>query len=64
MLADGDGEFTKAIGQECDLQRLGLGLRSQRYAMIVEDGMVKSLDVDEPVEVAEVSNANKVLEKL
>lgn len=64
MLADGDGEFTKAIGQECDLQRLGLGLRSQRYAMIVEDGVVKSLDVDEPVEVAEVSNANKVLEKL
>lgn len=64
MLADSNGEFTKAIGQECDLQRLGLGLRSQRYAMIVEDGVVKSLDVDEPVEVAEVSNANRVLEKL
>lgn len=64
MLADGDGEFTKAVGLECDLDRLGLGLRSQRYAMIVEDGVVSSLGVDEPVEVAEVSNASKVLEKL
>ena len=64
MLADGDGEFTKAIGQECDLDRIGLGLRSQRYAMIVEDGVVKSLEVDQPVEVAEVSKADKVLAKL
>ena len=64
MLADGDGEFTKSIGQECDLERIGLGLRSQRYAMIVEDGVVKSLEVDEPAEVAKVSKADKVLEKL
>ena len=64
MLADSDGAFTKAIGQEWDLSRLGLGVRSQRYAMIIEDGVVKSLEVDEPVEVAEVSNASRVLEKL
>jgi len=64
MLADGDGAFTKAIGQECDLERIGLGWRSQRYAMIVEDGVVKSLEVDEPAEVAKVSKADKVLEKL
>jgi glutaredoxin/glutathione-dependent peroxiredoxin len=64
MLADSNGAFTKAIGQECDLGRLGLGVRSQRYAMIVEDGVVKSLEVDEPVEVAQVSNASRVLEKL
>ncbi len=64
MLADGEGEFTKAIGQECDLERIGLGRRSQRYAMIIEDGVVKSLEVDEPAEVAKVSKADKVLEKL
>jgi len=64
MLADREGEFTKAVGQECDLQRLGLGIQSQRYAMIVEDGVVKSLEVDQPVEVADVSKADKVLAKL
>ncbi|MBM0744015.1 hypothetical protein JOY44_20725 [Phormidium sp. CLA17] len=52
------------MSQDCNLDRLGLALRSRRYAMIVEDGVVKSLDVDDPVEVAEVSNASKVLEKL
>lgn len=64
MLADSDGEFTKGIGQEVDLERLGLGVRSQRYAMIVEDGVVKSLAVDEPAEIAERTKAEKVLEKL
>ena len=63
MLADGDGEFTKAIGQVFDLQGKGFGLRSQRYAMIVEDGVVKSLEVEEPGKF-EVSKAQKVLEKL
>ncbi len=48
MLADGSAEFTKAVGLELDGSRLGLGLRSQRYAAIIEDGVVKSLHVEEP----------------
>ena len=46
MLADGDGEFTKAVGLELDLRGKGLGVRSERYAMIVEDGVVTQLEVD------------------
>ena len=46
MLADGDGEFTKAVDLELDLRGKGLGVRSQRYAMIVEDGVVKNLEID------------------
>ena len=46
MLADGDGEFTKAIDLELDLRGKGLGVRSQRYAMIIEDGVVKNLEID------------------
>ncbi len=64
MLADSAGKFTEAIGQAVDLGRLGLGVRSQRYAMIVEDGVVTSFDLDEPVEVAEQTKADKILAKL
>ena len=46
MLADGDGEFTKAVDLELDLRGKGLGVRSQRYAMIIEDGVVKNLEID------------------
>lgn len=64
MLADLNGEFTKAVGQECDLQRLGLGVRPWRYTMIVKDGVVKSLEVNQPVKVTDVSKADKALAKL
>lgn len=47
MLADGSGEFTKAMGLEFDLSARGLGVRSQRYALVAEDGVVKTLNVDE-----------------
>ncbi len=63
MLADGDGEFTKALGLVFDLEGKGFGLRSQRYAAIIEDGVVKSLEVDKPGQM-EVSTAEKMLEKL
>ena len=63
MLADGDGEFTKALGLELDLRGKGLGVRSQRYAMIVEDGIVKSLQIDPP-KTFEISKAEAVLERL
>lgn len=47
FLADGSGEFTKSIGLEMDLMDKGLGIRSKRYAMIVEDGVVKTLNVED-----------------
>ena len=47
MLADGSGEFTKAMGLEFDLSARGLGVRSQRYALVAEDGVVTALNVDE-----------------
>jgi peroxiredoxin len=48
MVADGDGEFSKAAGLELDLTGKGLGLRSQRFAMVVEDGVVKWMAIDPP----------------
>ncbi len=63
MLADGSAEFTKAVGLELDGSRLGLGLRSQRYAAIIEDGVVKSLHVEEPRQL-EVSSAEAILRGL
>jgi peroxiredoxin len=47
MLADGSGEFTKAMGLELDASGFGLGMRSKRYAAVIEDGVVVQLDVDE-----------------
>lgn len=47
MLADGIAEFTRAIGLEKDLTAVQFGIRSQRYAMIVEDGIVKTLNIDD-----------------
>jgi peroxiredoxin (alkyl hydroperoxide reductase subunit C) len=63
MLGDGSGEFTKKLGLELDLIARGLGVRSDRYAMIVEDGVVKTLDREAPGKF-EVSDAASVLKKL
>ncbi len=63
MLGDGSAEFTKAVGLELDLSARGMGVRSQRYAMIVDDGVVKALDVEAPGKF-EVSSAEAVLAKL
>ena len=60
MLADGSGAFTKALGLELDLVARGLGIRSQRYAMVVENGRVTHLAV-EPPGGFEVSKAESVL---
>lgn len=48
LVADGDANFTKATGLELDLTGKGLGLRNQRFAMVVEDGVVKQLHIDPP----------------
>ena len=63
MLADGSGEFTKAVGLEMDGSRFGLGQRSQRYAAIVDDCVVTSLHVEEPMKF-EVSSAEAILKQL
>ena len=60
MLADGAGAFTKALGLELDLTARGLGIRSQRYAMVVDDMVVSSLAVESPGGF-EVSRAESVL---
>ncbi|HEY7947718.1 MAG TPA: peroxiredoxin [Acidimicrobiales bacterium] len=63
MLADGNGEFTRAVGLEMDGNAVGLGTRSQRYAAILEDGVVTSLFV-EPERGLSVSSAESVLSAL
>jgi peroxiredoxin len=63
MLADGNGEFTKAMGLEMDGSGVGLGTRSQRYAVIIDNGVITSLDV-EPGRSVDVSSCSAVLSKL
>ncbi len=63
MLADGNGEFTKAVGLELDGTGFGLGTRSQRYAMVLDDGVVSTLNV-EPGPGLSVSSADAILEIL
>lgn len=63
MLSDGNGEFTKAVGLEMDASGFGMGTRSKRYAMIVNDGVVEYLAV-EPAGGVDVSAAGKILEEL
>jgi peroxiredoxin len=63
MLADGNGAFTKALGLEMDGSKFGMGTRSQRYAMVVKDGVVETLNVEAPGEF-KVSAADHLLEQL
>ncbi len=63
MLGDGNGDFTKAIGLEMDGSKFGMGQRSQRYSMIVDDGVVKELNVEAPGEF-KVSAADYMLAQL
>ena len=60
MLADGNGDFTKKLGLEMDASKFGMGVRSQRYAAVVENGVVKSLEVEEPG-AFKVSSADHIL---
>jgi peroxiredoxin len=63
MLADGSGDFTKAVGLEMDASKFGMGSRSQRYSMIVDDGVVKELNVEQAGEFR-VSAADYLLAQL
>jgi len=63
MLADGNAEFTKAAGFEWDVSKFGMGLRSRRFAMLVEDGVVKNLLLEEGTGL-DISTAENLLGKL
>ena len=63
MLADGNGQFTKALGLEMDATGFGMGIRSKRFAMIVDNGKVSHLAV-EPAGGVVVSAAEAIMEKL
>jgi len=63
MLADGNGEFAKLVGLEMDATKFGMGTRSQRYSMVVDDGVVTQLNVEEPGAFS-VSSAEHLLKTL
>jgi peroxiredoxin len=63
MLGDGSATFTKALGVETDLTERGFGVRSQRYSMLVDNGVVKRFNLEQPGQF-EVSSAEKMLEQL
>jgi glutaredoxin/glutathione-dependent peroxiredoxin len=63
FLADGNGEFTRAVGLEADMAIAGFGPRSRRYSMIVDDMVVKAVNVEESRGV-DVSSAAHILEQL
>ncbi len=63
MIADGAIKFTRAIGMELDLSNAGMGIRSKRYAMVVNDGVIERLNVEDPG-AFEVSDAETILASL
>jgi peroxiredoxin len=63
MLADGNGDFTRALGLEMDGSKFGLGRRSQRYSMLVDNGVVKKLNLEEGGAFS-VSSAEHMLQEL
>ena len=64
FLADGGGDFAKALGLDFDASAGGLGVRSKRYAMLVEDGVVKQLNIEPKPGEADVSSAAHLLEQM
>ena len=63
MMADGNGDLTKALGLELDLTARGIGVRSQRYSMLLDNGVVKTLNVEGPGKF-EVSGADTMLKQV
>ncbi len=63
MLADGNGEFAEALGLTMDASKFGMGKRSQRYSVIVNDGVVEQLNVEAPGEYS-ASSAETLLGQL
>ena len=63
MIADGSADFTRAVGLDLDLSQRGMGTRSQRYAMVVNDGVVEILNIEAPMKF-EVSDADTIINSL
>lgn len=63
MLADGNGDYAKALGLEMDARKFGMGVRGQRFAVVVDDGVAKSVNVEEPGQF-KVSAADHILGQL
>jgi peroxiredoxin len=64
FLADGNGDFAKALGLTMDASAGGLGIRSKRYSMIVDNGVVKALNVEDVPSKADASGAEALLKQL
>jgi glutaredoxin/glutathione-dependent peroxiredoxin len=64
FLADGNGDFAKALGLSMDGSGIGFGTRSQRYAMLVDDGVVRVLNVEDSPGKADISGAENLLKSL
>jgi len=63
MAADGNGEYTRALGLELDARGFGMGMRGQRFALVIENGVVKQVHVEAPGEF-KVSSADYILGQL
>ena len=63
LVADGSGQFARATGPELDLTERGLGVRCQRFSMIVDKGIVKDIETEDPPEAVK-TGAEKMLEKM
>jgi peroxiredoxin len=64
LLSDGNATFTKALGLDFDGSGFGLGTRSKRYSMLIDNGVVKALNIEESPGVMEVSGADRILAAL
>jgi peroxiredoxin len=64
FLGDGNGDFAKAVDMAADMAAFGMGTRTKRYAMLVDDGVVKVLNIEEKPGVAEISSADNLLKSL
>ncbi len=63
MLADGNGEYARALGLELDARGFGMGARAQRFSLLVEDGVVKQANIEAPGKF-EVSSAERILQQV
>ncbi len=64
FLADGNADFTKAMGLDLDASGFGMGTRSQRYAMVIDDGVVQALSIEPQAGQADVSGADAIMDSL
>ena len=64
FLGDGNGDFAKSIDMAADMAAFGMGTRTKRYAMLVDDGVVKVLNIEEKPGVAEISSADNLLKSM